>query len=67
MEKRFVDIESKLAHQEFLLEKLNALVLDQEKSLYQLQTKVSLLEKTVRELEGMENEIGGPNQKPPHY
>ena len=65
-EERFVDIETKITHQEFLLEKLNQIV-------YQQQTKIDKLEETLLSLgkrlqeSGTVREIGPADEKPPHY
>ena len=66
-EDRLIELESKISHQEFTIEKLNQLVREQEMIIYQLDSKVSVLDKKFKEIEGLGNETGPANQKPPHY
>lgn len=67
METRFIDLETKLAHQEFKLEELSQVLYEQQKRIEHLEKRVLLLTKKMEEaLEGGA-EIGPANQKPPHY
>lgn len=60
-EQRFIEIEIKLANQENLLEQLNTVIYEQQKTLDQLQRILKELGKT------NSLEIGPHNVKPPHY
>lgn len=65
-ETRFIDIETKIAHQELLLEELSQVLYEQQKTIDHLEkTVVQLTKKLDDALEG--TEIGPANQKPPHY
>lgn len=66
-DERLIELESKISHQEFQIEKLLKLVQEQELVVYHLENKVTLLEKKFSDFEGAGNEIGPANQKPPHY
>jgi SlyX protein len=64
-EDRFVNIEIKLAHQEDLVEELNAMVYQQSRRIDQLDAMVQQLAEHIRN-----NAHSGPNtlnDKPPHY
>lgn len=65
-EQRFVNIETKLAHQEALLEELHEVLYKQQASIDQLTSSLRALVKK----DDDENETkakGSGNQKPPHY
>lgn len=65
-DQRLTDLEIKITHQDLLLEELNTVI-------YQQQTRMDLLEKTIKELiKKMSSSEDGPqigphNEKPPHY
>ncbi|MEK6627692.1 MAG: SlyX family protein [Bdellovibrionota bacterium] len=62
-EERFINIESKILHQERLLEELHQV-------LYEQQTTIDKLEKKIKELKEIkteDSEIRPANEKPPHY
>lgn len=63
-DERFIAIETKIAHQEILIEELNQVIYEQQKSLDILEAQLKRL--TARVLEGTED-IGPANQKAPHY
>lgn len=65
-EQRFIDIETKIAHQEFLLEELNQVLYQQQKTIDALETTLKTLTKRLEGL-GDGDSIRGPNEKPPHY
>jgi len=65
-EERFIDIESKVTHQEFLLEKLNQIVYQQQQKIDQLEETLAKLGKRIQE-GGNTHSIGPANEKPPHY
>lgn len=66
-EQRLIDLETKIAHQELLIEELNQVVYEQQKVVDKLEKTLSSLVKRFQDalIEG--NEIRGPNEKPPHY
>jgi SlyX protein len=64
-EERFVAIESKLAHQEYLVETLNELVYEQQKRIDKLDALCAALAQHIGD-----HAQGGPNsvnERPPHY
>lgn len=63
---RFVDIEMKLSHQEYLIEELNQVVRSQQEALDQLEKLVKRMGDRLRE-GGGEPQVGPGNEKPPHY
>jgi SlyX protein len=66
-EERFVDIEIKLAHQEDLVESLNALVYEQQKRMDKLEALCAALVQRVREGAADGGGPGAGHEKPPHY
>ena len=62
-EERFISIETKLLHQERLLEELHEVIYQQQDTIDKLQKKLKQLE----EMSNSENEIRPTNEKPPHY
>ena len=66
-EERFIDLESRLAHQDQMLHELNDVVTDQQAKLMQLEELCRMLTDRVRSLgEGMP--AGDPaDERPPHY
>ena len=65
-EQRFVDIETKLSHQEYLIDELNQVVRTQQEALDQLEKLVKTFFKRFRD-GATDSEIGPGNDKPPHY
>ena len=66
-ENRFIDIETKIAHQEHQLEELSQVLYEQQKTMDLLEKRLAQLTKKFEEaLEGGP-EVGPANQKPPHY
>ena len=65
-EQRFIDIEMKLSHQEYLIEELNQVVRTQQEALDQLEMLVKNVVKKFNE-RATDPEIGPANEKPPHY
>ncbi len=62
-EERFINIETKILHQERLLEELHHVM-------YEQQDRINKLEKKLKQFEDMSNadsEIRPANEKPPHY
>ena len=64
-EDRFVDIEIKLAHQEDLVESLNAVVYQQSRRIDQLEAMVAQLADHIRN--NAESRQSPVNEPPPHY
>lgn len=62
-EDRFIAIETKLLHQENLLEELHQVLYQQQDSIDKLQKKLKQFE----DLSNADNEIRPANEKPPHY
>lgn len=62
MEDRLIDVETKISHQEILIERLEKVVYEQQLAIDRLQ---SLL-KDFMEKQGAGG-IGPANEKPPHY
>ncbi|MBX2986362.1 MAG: SlyX family protein [Bdellovibrionaceae bacterium] len=65
-EQRIIDLESKISHQEFLLEKLNEVLYEQQKTVDRLEKSIEALKKRI-EGEDLEPKIGPADEKPPHY
>ena len=66
-EDRFIDLESRLAHQDQLLNELNDVVTDQQAKIMQLEELCRSLLNRVRSL-GDESPEGDPaDERPPHY
>ncbi|HEY8270033.1 MAG TPA: SlyX family protein [Pseudobdellovibrionaceae bacterium] len=66
-EERFIEIETKITHQEFLIEQLNKVIYEQQGKINQLETILTALVKRTQEIMNPEPEIGPANDKPPHY
>lgn len=66
-EQRFIDIETKLAHQEFLIEELNQVIYEQQKTIDKLEITINTLAKRFKEALTADEDVRGPNEKPPHY
>lgn len=65
-EQRLIDLETKIAHQEHLLEELNEVIYQQQKTIDKLEATISSLAKRYQDLLVGGDEIR-PNEKPPHY
>jgi len=66
-EDRFIDLESRLAHQDQLLNELNDVVTDQQAKIMQLEELCRSLLSRVRSL-GEDSPEGDPaDERPPHY
>lgn len=66
-EKRFVDLETRLAHQDQMLHELNEVITDQQARITQLEELCRSLIDRVRSL-GEGPLAGDPsNERPPHY
>ncbi len=67
MEERLVDIESKLAHQEYLLDVLNQTVYQQQKKIDELDVLCVALAKRLSDVHARMPDGLPANEKPPHY
>lgn len=66
-EERFIDLETKLAHQDQLLNELNEVVTEQQTKLMQLEELCKALIQRVRSVgEGIDESDPG-DERPPHY
>lgn len=65
-EQRFIDLETKIAHQEFLIEELNQVLYQQQKTIDKLEATLVTLTKRLEGL-GDGDDVRGPGEKPPHY
>ena len=66
-EDRLVDIESKIAFQEDLLQELNKTIYEQQKKIARLEAICNSLIDHVKELSEAATEGGVINERPPHY
>ncbi|KAF1048286.1 MAG: Protein SlyX [Herbaspirillum frisingense] len=66
-EDRIIDIETKLAHQEDLVDELNKTVYRQQKKIEELEMLLGALAKRFRELSDASQDRAAANEKPPHY
>ena len=66
-DERLIALESKLAHQEYLLDSLNQTVYRLQKQLDELDTLASALVQQVSQLRAHSSDNALPNEKPPHY
>ncbi|MCK6598888.1 MAG: SlyX family protein [Bdellovibrionaceae bacterium] len=62
-EQRFIAIETKLLHQEQLLEDLHELIYQQQKTIDLLNKKINKLDEQIQQ----DNQIRAAGEKPPHY
>jgi SlyX protein len=63
-EERLIEIETKLSHQENLLEELHQVLYRQQETIDQMEKALKVLVKRVPD---ESKEVGPGNQKPPHY
>jgi len=66
-EERFIDLESRLAHQDQLLQELNDVVTDQQAKLMQLEELCRSLIERVRSLGDGVSAGDSSDERPPHY
>lgn len=67
IEERLVNIETKIAYQEDLIEELNKVVYQQQKKLDQLEALCSSLASHLQSLAESANAGKSVNERPPHY
>jgi SlyX protein len=66
-EKRCIDIETKISHQEHLIEELNQVIYNQQQAIDQLEAKLNILARRFQKAVEGPGDIGPADQKPPHY
>lgn len=66
-EQRFIEIETKISHQEALLEDLNQVICKQQETINLLEKKIAALIERFRETTGGNSGGLAGNEKPPHY
>lgn len=66
-EERFIDLESKLAHQDQLLNELNDVVTTQQAKIMQLDTLCKSLIERFRSISDVAPAADTSDEKPPHY
>jgi SlyX protein len=66
-EERFIDLESRLAHQDQLLNELNDVVTEQQAKIMQLEDMCKLLVQRVRSVGDGISEGDPGDERPPHY
>lgn len=66
-EERLIEIETKIAHQEVQIEDLNQVIIRQQSTIDDLETKLTKLIERFKEVAGSGPDIGSANEKPPHY
>ncbi len=66
LEFRLIDLETKIAFQDQVIEDLNAVVIGQQKQIDQLEKAFALFKSQVHSVQSGDNEIR-PHEKPPHY
>ena len=66
-EKRIIDLEIKVSHQDVLIEELNQVVYRQQKSIDHLEATIAALVKRFQDVLTSGDDIRGPDEKPPHY
>ena len=66
-EDRFIDLESRLAHQDQLLNELNDVVTEQQARIMQLEELCKVLIQRVRSVGEGPSEGGPGDERPPHY
>ncbi len=67
IEDQLIAIESKLAHQEYLVEVLNKTVYQQQKQIDELDSLSKALAKRLGDLQERESDAMLPHEKLPHY
>jgi SlyX protein len=66
-EDRLIAIETKIAHQEDLVESLNQTIYSQQKKIDQLEDLFSALVRRIKESGGADRQPSSENERPPHY
>lgn len=66
-EERFIDLETRLTHQEDAIQELNKVVAEQQRRIAQLEAASRLLGARIRDLSEELPAAGSGDEKPPHY
>jgi SlyX protein len=66
-EEKFIDLESKIAQQDLLIEELHQVMYRQQRQLDQLEITLAGMAKRFREVTHGDHEVGPANERPPHY
>lgn len=66
-EDRFVDIETRIAHQDQLLHELNDVITKQQDSILRLERLCESIVERVRALADTQPAAGAGDERPPHY
>jgi|TARA_B110000977_G_scaffold193010_1_gene267369 SlyX protein len=64
---RFINIETKLAYQEDLLQELNQVVIKMQQQIDKLELRNQMLRDNLKQIEASLPSEGHPNEPPPHY
>jgi SlyX protein len=67
IDEQLIAIESKIAHQEYLLDVLNQTAYQQQKQIDELDNLCKALAKRLGDLQARESDAMLPHEKPPHY
>ena len=67
LEQRIIELEIKVSHQEVLIEELNQVIYEQQKTTDKLEASLTRLTKKLQELLAANEETQLPHEKPPHY
>ena len=67
IDEQLIALESKIAHQEYLLEVLNKTVYQQQKQIDELDNLCKALAKRLGDLRARDSDAMLPHEKPPHY
>lgn len=66
-EQRLIDLETKIAFQDQVIEDLNLVVIRQQNQIDQLEKSFALFKSQIHSVQSGDNEIRQHNEKPPHY
>jgi SlyX protein len=67
IDEQLIAIESKIAHQEYLLDVLNQTVYQQQKQIDEVDSLCKALAKRLGDLQARQPDVMLPHEKPPHY
>ena len=67
IDEQMIALESKIAHQEYLLEVLSKTAYQQQKQIDELDNLCKALAKRIGDLRARESDAMLPHEKPPHY
>jgi SlyX protein len=66
-ETKIIEIETKLAHQDQLLEKLNVVLTDQQTQLMRLEELFGAMVERIRSMDNSDPDSAPQDERPPHY